>query len=311
MRYWDPERLEYSTKDVIAVAVADEIVEGRGWADERGEWVYMSLKHLPDNIIDDFAIRNVYSKMWTQKDKDFWEKAKTKGIPCFPASHYFCGGIRVNEKCETNLVGLYAAGEVAGGLDGANRVMGNGTPRTQVQGAIAGKLAAEYALQSKQPEIDVEQVQRLRDRVFQPIERRDGASVFDLKRRVQRVAWRSLGPVRKSSWLQEALQEIEKLKGAISEMCAHTKTRRCNREWIDALQVPNMLQLVELIARTALMRAESRGLHYRKDYPNTDNTHWVKNIIAKQINRRMQLTAEPVVITRLEPPSGVLPYPRR
>jgi succinate dehydrogenase / fumarate reductase flavoprotein subunit len=84
-----------------------------------------------------------------------------------------------------------------------------------------------------------------------------------------------------------------------------------NREWHDALQLRNMIQVAEMIARSALMRTESRGVHYRKDYPNVDNDHWLKNIVIKQANGSMELTTKPVVITRFKPPAGVYPYPGR
>lgn len=305
MRVWDPERLEASTRDIVATAIMNEIVEGRGWEDDRGGWVYMSLKHLPDNIIDDFALKTFHFT------KNFMENLKKNAIPCFPASHFFCGGIRINENCKTTLSGLYAAGEVAAGLNGANRLSGNAITQTQVQGAIAGKCAAEYALKVKQPEVNVEQVREFRREIFQPLEREDGSNAIEIKRRIQRIAWENIGVVRQGSWLEEAIKEIEELKKDVSEICTRAKTRIYNREWVDTLQVRNMIQLVEMIAKSALMRTESRGVHYRKDHTTTDNDNWLKNIIIKQVNGEIESTTEPVVITRLEPPSGSHSYPWR
>jgi succinate dehydrogenase/fumarate reductase flavoprotein subunit len=305
MRFWDPERLEASTRDVVASAIMNEIVEGRGWEDERGGWVYMSLKHMPDNIIDDFALKSAHFS------KDLWENLKRNAIPCFSASHFFCGGVAINENCETTLPGLYAAGEIAAGLNGANRLSGNAITQTQVQGAISGKLAAEYALNIRQPEVDLEQVEEFRNLIFQPMDQKKGTSSIEIKRRIQKLSWENIGVVRNGSWLEEALKEIERLKKDVSEISVRTKTRVYNREWLDALQVRNMIQVVEMIARAALMRTESRGVHYRKDYPHVDNDHWLKNIVLKQTNGNMELTTKPVVITRFKPPAGVHPYPGR
>ncbi|OGD44842.1 hypothetical protein A3K79_03445 [Candidatus Bathyarchaeota archaeon RBG_13_46_16b] len=305
MRFWDPSRLESSTRDVVASAIMNEIVEGRGWEDERGGWVYMSLKHMPDNIIDDFANKSF------QFPKEFWDNLKQNAIPCFSASHFFCGGIAINEDCETSIKGLYAAGEVAAGLNGANRLSGNAITQTQVQGAIAGRVAAEHALNAKQEEIDSDQLNNIKEEIFSPLERKEGSNAIQLKRRIQKLAWENIGVVRQGQWLEKALKDVDDLKKECSEIAVRTQTRVYNREWLDALQIRNMIQVFEMIARGALMRTESRGVHYRKDYPNTDNDQWLKNIVFKQVKSDMQLSTRPVKITRFKPPSGQAPYPRR
>lgn len=305
MRHWDPDRLEASTRDVVAAGIMNEIVEGRGWEDDRGGWVYMSHKHMPDNIIDDFASKSV------NIDKSVWETLKRNAIPAFSASHFFCGGIRINEDCGTNIRGLYAAGEVAAGLNGANRLSGNAITQTQVQGAIAGRQASEYAAGVTSYEVDLGQVERLRTRIFAPLERESGLSAMEVRKRIQRLAWENIGVVRQGSWLEEALKQIDELKKEISEIAVRTKTKVCNREWLNTLEIQNMVLVVEMIARGALMRTESRGVHYRKDYPKVDNDKWLKNILLKESHGEMNLTTIPVAVTRFEPPTGVYPYPGR
>lgn len=305
MRFWDSARMESSTRDVVASAIMNEIVEGRGWEDERGGWVYMSLKHMPDNIIDDFALKSF------QIPREFWEGMKRNAIPCFSASHFFCGGIAINENCEASLEGLYAAGEVAAGLNGANRLSGNAITQTQVQGAIAGKMAAEYAQKTKQGNIENTQLETIKTTLFSPLERMDGSNAIQLKRQIQKLSWENIGVVRQGQWIENALKEIDQLKKECSQIAVQTKTRIYNREWLDALQVRNMIEVAEMVARGALMRTESRGVHYRKDFPVTDNDQWLKNIIFRQVNDNMQLTTRPVKITKFEPPSGKVQYPRR
>jgi succinate dehydrogenase/fumarate reductase flavoprotein subunit len=91
-------------------------------------------------------------------------------------------------------------------------------------------------------------------------------------------------------------------------MGTESKDRRYNREWVEALQVKNMVQILEMIARAALMRTESRGAHYRRDYPNTDNVNWLKNICIKQEAGEMRITTQPIIVTKLMPPKGIFPY---
>ena len=304
MRTWDPERMETATRDIVAVGIMNEIVEGRGWTSQHGDYVYASMKHLPDNMIEDYALK-------MPRTKEFWDNMKKNAVPTFSASHFFCGGIKVNEDTETILPGLYAAGECSAGDMGGNRLSGNAVTMIVVQGAIAGKKAAEYALKAKEPEVDIKQVKELRDKVFQPLERKDGASAMKIKRRIQKMAWENIGVVRQGTWLEEALKEIEEMKKELPMICVRNKSRIFNKEWVDALQAQNMLELVEIIARSALMRTESRGVHFRKDYPNTDNNKWLKNIIAKQVNGKAQLRTEPTVITKWQPPKGCQPYPWR
>jgi len=307
MRHWDPEHLESSTRDVVAAAIMNEILEGRGWEDERGEYAYMSFRHLPENMIDDFSVKMFAGATW----EGFWDEIKHNALPVFPASHFFCGGTKINKDCETELAGFYAAGECSAGTHGANRLSGNAVTQIVVQGALAGKNAAEYAMKAKTPQIDAAQLKSHRERVFAPLERKEGLSALELKRKIQRLCWDSITPVRHKNWLEEGLKGIEELKKQIPEICVRNKKRVYNMEWVDALQVPNMLLVAEMICRSALMRTESRGVHFRKDYPNTNNTKWLRNTVVKNMKGKMRLSTEPAVITKFRPPKGSKPWPTR
>ncbi|MFX0210175.1 MAG: hypothetical protein ACFFDT_29605, partial [Candidatus Hodarchaeota archaeon] len=196
----------------------------------------------------------------------------------------------------------YAAGEVAGALHGANRLTGNAIPHVLVQGARAGKSAAEYATKMRSQEINVQQVEKSKSKVYSPLKGEDGVSSIKLKKKLQQLAWEDVGVMRDGSRLERAIQEIEKIRvKQLPRVFTISKEQRYNKEWIDALQVENMLTVLELIAKSALYRTESRGNHYRKDYP-FQNKEWLVNVIAKLIGTGMQLTTQPLTITKVIPP---------
>lgn len=290
MMKYDPERLERSTRDKIAIGIMREIWDRRGWSDELGSYVIMSLKHLPDNFVDNWARTRSYSK-------EFIENLKRNAVPAFSASHFFCGGIRINERCETNVPGLYAAGEVTGGCHGTNRLSGNAITQVIVQGKWAGEAAAEYALKAKKPEIDVKQVEEIRNKVYAPLERKEGNSATKLKKNIQRMAYEDVGVVRIASRLEGAIKEINRMKVDLPMVYTPYKGKSFNMPWIDALEVRNMLDTLDIIARCALFRTESRGNHNRVDYPETDNRNWLKNVIAKEEDGEVKIWAEPLVTT--------------
>jgi succinate dehydrogenase/fumarate reductase flavoprotein subunit len=225
-----------------------------------------------------------------------------------PAAHFTNGGIMINEKGETNIRGLYAAGEVTGGVHGANRLSGNAFTEFAVFGVRAGKFAAEYAKGSLFMDLDEDQLESLEKEMLQPLEEERGVSPIEVRKRIQTLSWEKMGPVRTGERLGEAIKEIDDMKKQAQLLSTTCKDRTYNREWVEAIQVKNMIFVMEMIARAALMRTESRGANYRRDFPNTDNVNWLKNIIVKQVAGEMRLTTQPIIVTKLIPPKEVFPY---
>jgi succinate dehydrogenase/fumarate reductase flavoprotein subunit len=292
---YDPERLERSTRDIVARGIMREIWDRKGFSDDLGSYVLMSLKHLPSNFID-IWVNSIRASMYS---KEFLDHLKNNAVPAFSSSHFFCGGIRINEKCETSVPGLFAAGESTGGCHGSNRLSGNAITQVVVQGMWAGQAAAEYVLKAKAPEIDAEQVERIRDLVFVPMELKDGVPSTSFKKRIQRMAYDDVGVIKIGSRLENGIKEIESMKKEVPKVYAAHKGKTYNRSWIDALEIRNMLDTLEVIARCALYRTESRGNHYRVDFPEMDNKNWLKNVIAKDVGGQVQVWTEPVVATEL------------
>lgn len=305
MRKWDPERMERTTRDILSIAVMNEVVEGRG---SPSGGVFYSLKHLPDNLIDYFPIwRN---EPYLTADWEF-KGFKLKGLmeemkrgyasEVGPACHFFMGGIRVNEKCQTAVPGLYACGEVAGGTHGGNRLTGNACAQILVQGYVAGENAAREAKEAPEPKIDREQGPMMEEEYVRPLAARNGPSSFSLLKKIQTLAWEKVGVLRTGPLLNEALNTIGGLKAEVAQMAVQSKERQYNREWIGALQVRNLIFLVEAIARSGLTREESRGAHYRKDFPGLDNEKWLKNVVLRNVAGAVAVETHPIVMTSYDP----------
>ncbi len=294
-------------KSFVSVTGTLEVLEGRG--SPHGGVYYT----IGDMTWDEFEKRvTSYYPNWKYKGIDFSELGKMmkegKPVEVGSAAEYFEGGIIVNEKFETSIPGLYAAGECTASLFGANRVAA-ATTEMLVEGAIAGESAAEYAKKIEMPEIDEKQVESLKEKALGPLKREDGVKPVDLRNRIQRMAHEKLGPVRSRESIEELIQFIERVKREeLPRLYTSSKSRRYNKEWIEALELENIIQVLELSARSALMRTESRGVHYRLDYPYTDNDNWLKEIVVKRVGDKIHMTTQPVTITKLPPPKGVVPY---
>jgi succinate dehydrogenase/fumarate reductase flavoprotein subunit len=301
MQNWDPQRMENATRDVLAVAIMTEVLEGRG-SPHGG--VYLSLAHLPPNLIDYFG-------QWFHLVRPNWRYGGFKFGPLIeeikqgyamevgPACHFFMGGIKINENCETNVGGLFAAGEVAGGGHGANRLSDVALTEIFVHGAIAGKQAAQYAGKTKALPIDASVVKGLEERLLQPLLRAQGTSPFEIKKKVQSLAWKNAGVIRTEDSLVAALREIQALREQeLPRLCCRAKDREYNREWMDAIQLENIVTVLECIARAALARKESRGAHFRKDYPQSDNLNYLKNVVLSARQGELTLSWVPVEAAR-------------
>ena len=300
MEKWDPVRKECATRDVRTLAKAIEIMEGRG--SEHGG-VYASIRHIPPNIVD-------FMDEWIQLPKERWETMKPglelakSGIAIEIGAgtcHFWMGGIKVNEKCETNILGLYAAGECTGGTHGANRLSGDALAECIVHGRIAGVNAGKYALEARLPGINVEQVKKTKELFFQPLSRGEGVNPMKLRTRIQRIAIGKLGIVRDENYMKEALNELIAIKEKELPMqYCESKGMVYNLLLQESIQNINRCTLLELIARCALERKESRGAHYRRDYPMMDNDNWLNNTVVKLVEGKLQMTHTPVHITRPE-----------
>ncbi len=305
MAKWDPVHVERTTRDVLAIGVMTEVVEGRG---SPAGGVYYSLKHLPDNLIDYFPVwRNepYLTPEWEFKGfklKGLMEEMKRGyASEVGPASHFFMGGIRIDADCHTSVPGLYAAGEVAGGTHGANRLTGNACTQILVQGYRAGENAAAEVRGIAESKVDLDQAKAFEDEYRAFMKNTEGPSAFAMRKSIQALAQEKVGVLRSKDLLLEALQTITSMQAEARQIAVKAKSYQYNKEWIEAIQVRNLLTLLEGICRSGLTRQDSRGAHYRRDFPETDNENWLKNVVIKNVAGKMELEAVPITMTSYDP----------
>ncbi len=307
---WDQRMEQGTTRDIASIAMAMEIFKGRG-TPHGGVWA--SFDHLPDGLLETAIQDHEFWKNFTYGGFDLIEfnmDPRKVGYEVGPASHYWNGGIRINAKCETIVPGVYAAGEVQGATMGANPLAGNAVTECLVFGALSGASAAAYAKKAPPPEIDKEQVASYYERVHAPLNRKDGADAYELRNKMQQLAFKKIGPIKDADGITACIEEAGKLKkDMLPNQATKHKGKIFNREWVVAIENEALLQIMEIIARTSLMRKESRGALYRLDCPDTDNKEWLKNIIVANKGGKVSLETSPVVATRMKlPPATRIPY---
>ena len=283
MKRWDPDNLERTTRDKLSAAIAYEVYQGRG---SPGGGVYLSLAHLPKNVIDHFAewgLKPQLKKNWRLGNMDFRfirdKLISGAALEVGPACHFFIGGTDVDPNCSTTVPGLFAAGEVVGGLHGANRLSGNACMEMLVEGEIAGRKAARFAQQVDLISIPTEQIEPAIQKALTPIQRAEGISPYQIRRRIQRKIWENVGTLRSGDQLKEALQTLDRLRQDQAQTACGSDERVYNREWMCALENRSLLDLLEVIACCALAREESRGVHLRTDWPD-HREKWMCNLVA-------------------------------
>ena len=294
-------------KSFVSYATSKEVREGRGLP--RGG-VHFSRGDIPWENYELYC--SVVFPNWKYKALDLTELGRkfkeNEPIEVGPAVEYFDGGILVDDTFATGVPGLFAAGECTLGLFGANRVF-SAITEMLVHGADAGRNAAEYARKATAPEPDPKGLAEKQNEVEWPLERKNGLRPAPIRRRVQEMAHRYLGPIRTAEELSTFLREIQRVKREeLPLLETTTEVKGYNKEWIDAIELGNILELLECAATSALLRTESRGVHFRQDHAHTDNYLWHKESVIRRTDDGFEVTTRPVHTTSLTPPGGVTPY---
>jgi succinate dehydrogenase/fumarate reductase flavoprotein subunit len=294
-------------KSFVSFATMREVREGKG--SPRGG-VYYGRGKLPWEAYAPMAL--MLFPNWKYKAMDLTELGRLlkegERVEVGAAVEYFEGGIVVNERFESNISGLYAAGECALGAFGANRVA-SAITEMLVQGADAGQIAGEYAAKTDVPKPKEEAFKARQEVAIGPLIRKKGRRPAETRRQVQEMAQKTLGPIRNGRELEAFVEFLGKVKKEeLSNLATTSKSRIYNKEWIDALELENMVHLLEAAARSAFLRTESRGVHYREDYPQTDNDNWLQESIVKVRDGVLTITKRPAIFTTLTPPQGMRPY---
>ena len=274
---------ELLTRDVVAKAIVREIAEGRG-TEHGGVLLDIASKQSPDYIKQ--KLPSMYHQFKELAHVDITKDAMEIG----PTTHYVMGGVKVDaETQESTVPGLFAVGEVGGGMHGANRLGGNSLSDLLVFGRRAGLHAA--AKRGAPPSIPDGEVEATMREALQPFER-DGENPFAVQSALQAVMQRHASIIRDKSGLETALTELEKLKGRARNV-GITGSREYNPGWHTAIDLRSLLVVSEATARAALERTESRGAHTRSDYPDSDERQAREQIVIKKEGDRMVVRREP------------------
>ena len=275
---------ELLTRDVVAKAITKEIAEGRG-SPHGGVFLDIASKQTPEFIKK--KLPSMYHQFKELAHVDITKDAMEIG----PTTHYVMGGVKVDaETQESTVPGLYAAGEVGGGMHGANRLGGNSLSDLLVFGRRAGQHAAATRGAPGGASIPDAEVERAMREALEPFER-DGENPFAVQSALQAVMQRNAGIIRDKAGLETALSELEALKGR-ARTVGITGSREYNPGWHTAIDLRSLLVVSEATARAALERTESRGGHTRSDYPDSDERQAREQIVIKKEGDRMAVRRE-------------------
>jgi succinate dehydrogenase/fumarate reductase flavoprotein subunit len=217
-----------------------------------------------------------------------------------PSAHFIMGGVRIDSACRSTLSGLYAAGEDAGGVHGANRLGGNGVAESIVFGGIAGESLAGDIVSLKMPPVPILQAERMMKEAMTAVGRTGSTRITAVRSALRQMMWDKVGLVRDERGLSEALGGVREFRQQASA-AAVAAGLVCNMDWHTLLDVRNCLDVAEAIILSATHRRESRGSHYRSDFPERDNSRWLINTLIQRDGDSLRLTTRPVALTRLKP----------
>jgi succinate dehydrogenase flavoprotein subunit len=284
---------ELLTRDHVSRCIVREIKEGRG-SPHGGvfldiSWIKKKLPNAEEYIKR--KLPSMYHQFKQLADIDITKEPMEVG----PTTHYIMGGVRVDPDTQMSRVaGLFAAGECAAGINGANRLGGNSLSDLLVFGKRAGEFAAKFAKENSLGNVDNAKVDIAAREALAPFEQNGGENPYEVQQDLQEIMQDSVGIVRHESEMKSALEHLGKFWQRVKRV-GITGNREFNPGWHTALDLKNLLTVSEAITRAALERKESRGAQFREDYPNKDDAFGkVNTIISKAADGSMQVRLEPL-----------------
>jgi succinate dehydrogenase / fumarate reductase flavoprotein subunit len=288
---------ELLTRDHVARCIRREVKEGRG-SPHGGvfldiAWIKEKISNAPELIKK--KLPSMYHQFKQLADIDITQEPMEVG----PTTHYMMGGVRVDADSQmSDVPGLFAAGECAAGLHGANRLGGNSLSDLLVFGQRAGEYAAAFAKKSSLGAVNADELRSAEKWALEPFERKGPENPYAVQHALQEVMQDLVGIVRQEQEMLQALDRIQELE-ARSERVSVDGNREYNSGWHTALDVHNLLTVSRIVALAALERKESRGAHFRDDFPAKDEKFGTFNIVVRKgANGKMQLTRETIPAMR-------------
>ena len=281
---YEPEKKELASRDVVSRRMMEHIRKGKGVKSPYGDHLWLDISILGRAHVEK-NLRDVQDICKTFNGIDPADEGPKGWAPVLPMQHYSMGGIRTKPTGESQwLDGLFACGEAAcWDMHGFNRLGGNSCAETVVAGMIIGDYFADYCKNNGEV-IDTNIVKDFLTKEYQYlkslVDKEGKYSVFEIKNRMKEIMWDKVAIFRTGEGLKEAVDELEKLYKESQNVKVHCKELDCaNPELEEAYRVPRMLIVALCVAYGALLRTESRGAHYREDYPKRDDLNWMKRTL--------------------------------
>lgn len=295
MADYTPDKMELAPRDIVSRCIQKELRAGRGF---ENEYVHLDVTHFGEKKIHE-RIPQVHELAL----KFAGVEISSEPMPVQPAQHYSMGGVRTNVDGETTIPGLFAAGECGCvSIHGANRLGGNSLMETIVFGRRAGSRAAEFAKSGaveSHPPADLEK-QGLQ-RVKRIANKKGKEKLGHLLKELQASMTAHCGVFRVGPEVKKGLEKVRELKNRFRRVGLSDSCLVFNTELTAYMELQNLLDLAEVIAMGALDRTESRGAHFREDFPQRNDEKWLKHTITRRVNGKIKLSHEPVSITRFKP----------
>jgi succinate dehydrogenase / fumarate reductase flavoprotein subunit len=274
-------------RDIVARAIHTEVKAGRG-SPHGGVFLDIATRRSAEDIKK--KLPAMYHQFKELGDVDITKEPMEVG----PTAHYTMGGIKVDpDTQETRVKGLFAAGECAGGMHGSNRLGGNSLSDLLVFGRIAGLNAGKFAKATGSKSIDAAQIDEYAKEALEPFMREEGKNPFLIHEDLMNVMQKHVGIMRNEAELTAGLKELERLK-ADTRNTKISGNRHYNTGWHECIDLRNMLIVSEAMARSALIRKESRGGHAREDFPEMDKELAKVNHVAREGGNGMEVVAVPL-----------------
>jgi len=298
MKYYAPTAMELAPRDIVSRSIFEEIKKGRAFEKDGLSYVLLDLTHLGEEKVKHrlHLIREVCMKF-------LGIDPVNEPIPIRPAAHYSMGGIAADVYGATEIPGVYAIGEnAAAGIHGSNRLGTNSTAECLVCGKLCGEKVVENLKEfSGKKTIDESVLRDKENQLFSHIGNTGTASLYSLRRKLRETMDRFVGIERNEEELKKALDEIRSIKAELPHVKINNSSKIYNLELINYQELVNMVDVAEVIAFSALNRKESRGAHFRTDFPKRDDENFLKHTIVKKVGEKLDLSYRDVKITKYKP----------
>jgi fumarate reductase flavoprotein subunit len=289
---------ERATRDIVSRSMIEEVRAGRGTP---GGGIYIRMAHLgPEKVAKQF-------KGMVKRCADCGFDLAGGDVEVLPTAHYMMGGIAFEPDCTTTLEGLFVAGEDSGGVHGANRLGGNGVANSTVFGGVAGEAMAQaIAKGTDWREPDASVIEHEVWRCLKPFAQQPG-DLNVIRETLLDLMWDKAGIIRDKTLLEECIKELDALGEQHAETGLADSTRTFNLTWHDWLNLESQILVSKTIARAALARKDSRGAHYRSDFPETGELETTRyTTIQLSGNGKLKTGSEPVEFTIVKPGESLI-----